>query len=398
MDRSGLQVVGTHVPFDPSDEVAVTQSVHADKDPRTSQLILNQYQRGPLVGKGQHGEVFRCSDLSKGGALVAMKVVSRKNARQEKLQKLRRRNIPASGNHVPLTDNLGSTEYKIKREIALMKRCRHPHVVRLLEVIDDKLYKKIYMIMEYLGGGEIKWRDSDNNPILKVDQTRRICRDVILGLEYLHAQGIIHRDIKPANLMWTWDRRTVKITDFGVAHISAAQRLRGAGDASKPEDPDDALFLDDSDLAKTAGTPAFLAPEVVYDFGNSSDVPGSASPDAGGSSATVHASGSRRPPITKAIDVWALGVTLYSLLFGRTPFRGEGHSEFSLYQAICTQDWDVRETMGVDQIPTGGRHPVIKGKSKDYKRSGAIVVALLDRFLQKDAKKRITLDEVKVRI
>ena len=38
--------------------------------------------------------------------------------------------------------------------------------------------------MEFLGGGEIKWRDADSNPVLRVDQSRRICRDVILGLEY----------------------------------------------------------------------------------------------------------------------------------------------------------------------------------------------------------------------
>jgi len=40
------------------------------------------------------------------------------------------------------------------------------------------------IVMEFLGGGEIKWRDSDSNPVLRVDQSRRICRDVILGLEY----------------------------------------------------------------------------------------------------------------------------------------------------------------------------------------------------------------------
>ena len=87
-----------------------------------------------------------------------------------------------------------------------MKLCRHPHVVRLLEVIDDKSYQKVYMgqfysllcaaslplcqvpdsitVMEFLGGGEIKWRDSNSSPVLRVDQSRRICRDVILSLEY----------------------------------------------------------------------------------------------------------------------------------------------------------------------------------------------------------------------
>ncbi|ETW83435.1 hypothetical protein HETIRDRAFT_242280, partial [Heterobasidion irregulare TC 32-1] len=203
----------------------------------------------------------------------------------------------------------------IRKEIAVMKRCRHPHVVRLIEVIDDKLYKKIYMIMEYLGGGEIKWRDQDNNPILRVEQARRICRDVILGLEYLHKQDIIHRDIKPANLMWTSDRRSVKITDFGVAHLSG-------------RDPEEILLFDKAELAKTAGTPAFLAPEVVWEFGN---VPASSTP---ASPATPPENGSV-PSITKSIDLWAFGVTLYSLLFGRTPFVAEGNHEFMLYHVIC---------------------------------------------------------------
>jgi len=71
--------------------------------------------------------------------------VSRHNPRADRLNQLKRRNIPRSGPHLPVTDNLGSQEYKIKKEIAIMKLCRHPHIVRLLEVIDDKLYQKVYM-------------------------------------------------------------------------------------------------------------------------------------------------------------------------------------------------------------------------------------------------------------
>jgi serine/threonine protein kinase len=56
-------------------------------------------------------------------------------------------------------------------------------------------------------GGEIKWRDNHNRPILQVDQMRRICHDIVLGLLYLHQQGIIHKDIKPANLLRTDDRK-----------------------------------------------------------------------------------------------------------------------------------------------------------------------------------------------
>ncbi len=71
--------------------------------------------------------------------------MSRHNPRADRLNQLKRKRIPRSGPHLPVTDNLGSQEYKIRKEIAVMKLCRHPHVVRLLEVIDDKLYQKVYM-------------------------------------------------------------------------------------------------------------------------------------------------------------------------------------------------------------------------------------------------------------
>src|ERR1700691_4246603 len=83
----------------------------------------------------------------------------------------------------------------------------------------------------------------------------------------VHYQGIIHRDIKPANLLWTEDRQQVKISDFGVSHFSTALRMA----ATKPgqvvvDNPSDPRILDDSELSKRAGTPAFLAPEVVDEY------------------------------------------------------------------------------------------------------------------------------------
>ncbi|KAG6332063.1 hypothetical protein ID866_7026 [Astraeus odoratus] len=414
-DPSGL-------PFDPPGSVRVTEQLRFRYgDGRRP--IVNQYLRSHRVGKGQHGEVWVCWDLSNGRREVvghshaitllaaralmrrwrpqAIKAVKRNNPRAEKMNLLRRRNLPASS-HTPLTDKLGSLEQKIRKEIAIMKKCRHGHIVRLLEVIDDKLNERIYMVMEYLSGGEIKWRNDQNQPVLAVDQCRRICRDVILGLEYLHYQGIIHRDIKPANLLWTADRQMVKITDFGVSHFSYAQRLAAAGRGQVGlDDPNDPILLDDSDLSKRAGTPPFLAPEVIAEYSSAEPSPSvsasamSSTLLSSRSATNISSSGTirgstvpHRQPITKAIDVWALGVTLYCLLFGHIPFRAADSSEYVLYHIICNNDWSPDETMGCDVIPTGGRHP-------EPSSPGYIVMHLLDRLLQKDVSKRITLYDAK---
>lgn len=111
-----------------------------------------------------------------------------------------------------MVDKLETTEQKVRKEIAIMKKLRHPHVVRLFEVIDDRLKDKIYMgkssprevvamgrrggcsctsadsifclVMEFLAGGEVIWRYDDHTPRLAIAQSRRIIRDAVLGLEY----------------------------------------------------------------------------------------------------------------------------------------------------------------------------------------------------------------------
>lgn len=171
--------------------------------------------------------------------------------------------------------------------------------------------------MEYCEGGEVIWKDEHGRPSGSLEQTRRIMRDAIQGVDYLHSQGIIHRDIKPANLLWTKDRVHVKIADFGTAQFSYAQRLGARGRGMKQEDPMDSILLDNNDLAIRAGTPMFMAPEVVpYRTDEDANAP--------------------PPPITKALDVWALGVTFYCLLFGCVPFEVPpgAAAEWAVYKAI----------------------------------------------------------------
>ncbi len=81
---------------------------------------------------------------------------------------------------------------KIKREIAILKKCCHPHIVGLKEVIDDPSSDKIYLILEYLPGGEVQWQDPDSEipkPIYTEQQVRLIFRDLVSGVQYLHHQG-----------------------------------------------------------------------------------------------------------------------------------------------------------------------------------------------------------------
>jgi hypothetical protein len=78
--------------------------------------------------------------------MQAIKVVKRNNPREEKQRLLRRgAALPIASNHTSLTAKLCDTEAKIRKEIVIMKKLRHSHVVRLIEIIDDKLSKTIYM-------------------------------------------------------------------------------------------------------------------------------------------------------------------------------------------------------------------------------------------------------------
>lgn len=109
-------------------------------------------------------------------------------------------------------------EQDIRREVAIMKKLEHPNVVRLVEVIDDPSYRKIYLVQELVAGGPV--HRSGAEPLAQ-ERARQLFRGMLSGLEYLHAQHIVHRDIKPENVLVTGDG-TAKITDFGVSRTLAS--------------------------------------------------------------------------------------------------------------------------------------------------------------------------------
>lgn len=226
---------------------------------------------------------------------------------------------------------------------------------------------------------EAKWTVEEREfmyvPCLTISQALDAFRDTVLGLEFLHYQGIIHRDIKPANLLWTAARR-VKISDFGVSYLGKPIRAEANNDdISSPDaaDADEAI-----ELAKTVGTPAFYAPELC-------------SPDIFSSDNKA-----QRPPITGQIDVWALGVTLYGMIFGRLPFWDS--NEFGMYERIASEPlWIPRKRLkGVEHTPKPQMN--INKRFDDiieYEDVDDELCDLLERLLDKDPLKRITIKEVK---
>ncbi|KAG2233032.1 kinase-like domain-containing protein [Thamnidium elegans] len=316
--------------------VLTTHVINKEYDTETGNKIINNFMILKEIGRGMHGKVKLAQDLDT-GELVAIKIVDKQS---------RRRQLGYSALRAKSTDDSTpylESEQKIRREIAILKKCIHPHVVRLREVIDDPTSRKIYLALEYMEGGEIIWREDDesNTPVLTAEESRQIFRDVVSGLDYLHYQGIIHRDIKPANLLLTKDG-IVKISDFGVSYFN--QQLAGG---TSLEIYNDEI---DRELAETAGTPAFFAPELCSSVENN------------------HVDDKR---ITKAIDVWALGVTLYCLIFGQCPFTAS--TEFELFDIIPTQ-------------------PLVFPRKQN---TPIELIDLLNKLLEKDPNLRITLDQVK---
>lgn len=231
---------------------------------------------------------------------------------------------------------------------------------------------------------EPDWMSDDDDmsyvPCMTITEIRSAFRDAILGLEYLHYQGIIHRDIKPANLLVTANH-VVKISDFGVSYLG--RPIRDDEDEHLAET--DATELDDArELSKTVGTPAFYAPELCY------------------TGTEFEAKIGKVPKITGAIDIWSLGVTLYGMVFGRLPFVAD--DEFGLFHNIVKNDVFIPKQrlkpVDVDVGPAQQTKVMNSNKRTEdelvYEPIDDELRGLLKWLLEKDPTKRITIKEIKV--
>ncbi|KAF2457205.1 kinase-like domain-containing protein [Lineolata rhizophorae] len=279
------------------------------EDDGTAQHRINQYIIKQEIGRGSFGAVHLAVDQF--GQEYAVKEFSKSRLRKRAQSNLLRRpNVPRRTGQLAAGMGFNSPLHRqgaaspafgqrtnpldlIREEIAIMKKLNHPNLVSLIEVLDDPDEDSLYMVMEMCKKGVVMkvGLDERADPYDK-ESCRCWFRDMILGIEYLHAQGVIHRDIKPDNCLITQDD-VLKIVDFGVSE----------------------MFEKESEMStsKSAGSPAFMPPELcVAKHGNVSG---------------------------KAADIWSMGVTLYCLRFGRIPF--EKTSVLELYDSIRSDNVEI---------------------------------------------------------
>src|SRR5258706_15928381 len=176
---------------------------------------------------------------------------------------------------------------RYKREAEIGHRLHHPHVQQLLNT--DEKRSQEYLVVEYIKGQTLRTilEEYAPNP-LPVARAISITEQICDALVYCHEQGIFHRDIKPENIMVQEDGN-IKIIDFGIALLEGARRVTWRG------------------LSGTVGTPDYMAPEQLQ--------------------------GERG---TASSDIYAVGVMLYEMLCGHTPFEGE--NVFAIINQHVSQD------------------------------------------------------------
>uniref|UniRef100_A0A803KU45 non-specific serine/threonine protein kinase n=1 Tax=Chenopodium quinoa TaxID=63459 RepID=A0A803KU45_CHEQI len=226
-------------------------------------MRLGKYELGRLLGEGNFGKVKFAKNIETGNSF-AVKILEKKKILNLKI-----------------TD-------QIKREIATLKLLRHPNIVRLYEVLASKT--KIYMILQYVHGGELFDKIASRGK-LPEKEGRRLFQQLIDGVNYCHDRGVFHRDLKLENILID-GKGNLKVSDFGLSAL--------------PQH-----FGSDGLLHTTCGSPNYVAPEILANRGYSG--------------ATA--------------DVWSCGVILYVILTGYLPF--DDRNLAVLYQKITRGDVQI---------------------------------------------------------
>uniref|UniRef100_A0A671XBE8 non-specific serine/threonine protein kinase n=1 Tax=Sparus aurata TaxID=8175 RepID=A0A671XBE8_SPAAU len=200
------------------------------------------------------------------------------------------------------------------REVRIMKILNHPNIVKLFEVIETE--RTLYLVMEYASGGEV-FDYLVAHGRMKEKEARAKFRQIVSAVQYCHQKHIVHRDLKAENLLLDADMN-IKIADFGFSNE----------------------FTMGNKLDTFCGSPPYAAPELFQ--GKKYDGP--------------------------EVDVWSLGVILYTLVSGSLPFDGQNLKEL--------------------------RERVLRGKYRIPFYMSTDCENLLKRFLVLNPSKRGTLEQI----
>ena len=192
--------------------------------PSRRNTTVGAYVLGEEIGKGAHGQVYKAID-TRDGSMVAVKEIALRRLDDKARRALRL--------EIELLTELGA----------------HENVIALRGVVEHDAY--VYVVLELAENGSLASLVKPAKFGVCAEPLARVyVRQILRGLEYLHARGVVHRDVKGANVLTTKDG-VVKIADFGVA-------LRRSIDV----DTDDTRTDDTSDL-DVQGTPYWMAPEAI---------------------------------------------------------------------------------------------------------------------------------------
>ncbi|OJI96115.1 hypothetical protein ASPVEDRAFT_77892 [Aspergillus versicolor CBS 583.65] len=273
-----------------------------------------------LIGKGDVGKVYLVRE-KKSTRLYAMKVLSKKE--------MIKRN-------------------KIKRALAeqeILATSNHPFIVTLYHSFQSEDY--LYLCMEYCSGGEF-FRALQTRPgkSISEDAARFYAAEVTAALEYLHLMGFIYRDLKPENILLHQSGH-IMLSDFDLSKQSgpggAPTMIPARSGNSTTAFPtiDTKSCIADFRTNSFVGTEEYIAPEVIKGCGH-----------------------------TSAVDWWTLGILIYEMLYGTTPFKGKNRN--ATFGNILRDEVPFPEQGGAQQTSNMCKSLIRKLLIKDEtKRLGA---------------------------
>src|SRR5512139_2376214 len=220
---------------------------------------LGRYEIRRTLGKGAMGVVYEAFDPT------IKRRVALKTIRADQLG----------------GDDAGEVLARFRREAQAAGRMSHPNVVAIYDFDEDD--GTSFIAMEYVEGRDLKSAFEHNERFANADIVR-IMAQILDALGYSHRQGVVHRDIKPGNV-FLQDDGTVKVADFGIAHVDASSLTQ---------------------VGSVMGTPSFMSPEQIQGL-----------------------------PVDGRSDLFSAGVILYQFLTGERPFAG---SSTTTMQKVLKQD------------------------------------------------------------